>query len=178
MTELAREYGEGLYELARDEDIRPQILQELTGLSDCFRQQPDFIRLLASRNIERPERLKVVDESFGGRVHPYIVSFMKILVERGKIEAFMDCAQWFRRRYNEDFGIIEAHVSTAVELDDAERNALRAKLESMSGKQVELIVRVDPALIGGVCVEMNGRRYDNSIQNRLDRLKYSLTESM
>ena len=43
------------------------------------------------------------------------------------------------------------------------------------GKTVVLITRVDPALIGGLCVEINGRKYDNSIRNRLDRLKTNLT---
>lgn len=178
MTELAREYGEGLYELARDEDVRGQIYNELNELVDCIGGQPDFIRLLASRNIERPERLKVVDDTFGGRVHPYIVNFMKILVEREKIDAFMDCAKWFHQRYNDDFGVVEAQVTTAVELDDETRNALQAKLEAMTGKSIVIISHVDPALIGGVRVEMNGQRFDNSIQNRLDRLKYSLTESL
>lgn len=178
MTELAREYGEGLYELARDEDIRGQIYNELNELVDCIGGQPDFIRLLASRNIERPERLKVVDDTFGGRVHPYIVNFMKILVEREKIDAFMDCAKWFHQRYNDDFGVVEAQVTTAVDLNDETRSALQAKLEAMTGKSIVIISHVDPSLIGGVRVEMNGQRFDNSIQNRLDRLKYSLTESL
>lgn len=178
MTALAREYGEGLYELARDEDIRPQVNQELTKVVDCLESQPEYIRLLASHSIERDERLKAVDEAFGGRVHPYIVSFMKLLTERGKIESFLDCVKWFHSRYNEDYGIVEAQVTSAVALSENSQNALKAKLEAMTGKIVSLILHVDSELIGGLRVEMNGRRYDNSIQNRLDRLKHSLVESL
>lgn len=178
MTEIAREYGEALYELAGDEGIRPQLYQELDTLIACFKEQHDFIRLLGSRNIDCLERIKIVDETFGEKAHPYIVNFMKLLIERGKIEAFEDCAKWFRQRYNDDFGIVEARVTTAVELSEEALNGLMMKLEAVSGKKVRIIRNIDPTLIGGVRVEMNGRRIDNTIQSRLDRLKRSLMKSL
>lgn len=178
MTELAREYGEALYELAGDEGIRPQLYQELDTLVVCFKEQHDFIRLLGSRNIDCTERIKIVDETFGEKAHPYIVNFMKLLIERGRIEAFEDCAKWFHQRYNDDFGIVEARVTTAVELSEEALNALMMKLEAVSGKKVRIIRNIDPTLIGGVRVEMNGRRIDNTIQSRLDKLKRSLMKSL
>ena len=52
------------------------------------------------------------------------------------------------------------------------------RLSKISGRQVKLITTVDPALIGGVRVEMDGRCYDNTIQDRLGRLKRSLTHGL
>ena len=177
MTGLSKEYGEGLYELARDERIRQQIHAELMQVYELVKAQPAFIQLLSSRAIERPERLRVLDETFGGRVHPYIVNFMKLLVEREKFYAFEECVKWFHARYNEDFGIMEAVVTSAVPLPQTEQQALKAKLCTLSKKNVQLILRVDPSLIGGVRVEMDGRRYDNTIQNRLSRLRQELTRN-
>ena len=56
--------------------------------------------------------------------------------------------------------------------------ALRQKLAHISNRRVSLIAKVDPALIGGVRVEMEGKRYDNTIQDRLGRLKRSLAQSL
>ena len=178
MTGLAREYGEGLYELARDEDLRPELHQQLQEISDLLKQQPDFVRLLCSRAIERKARLQVLQDTFGEQAHPYILNFMKLLVEKEHFDAFLTCCQWFHERYNEDFRVVEAYVSSAVALTDADREALTAKLEKISGRKVALIVDVDPSLIGGIRVEMDGKRYDNTIQNRLGRLKYSLQHSL
>ena len=178
MTGLAREYGEGLYELARDEDLGLLIFEQLDDISALLKQQPEFIRLLCSRAIERGKRLQIVDETFGNRVHPYVTNFMKLLVEREHFDAFLLCAQWFHQRYNEDNGIVEAHVTSAVALEEDELSALRVKLAHISGRQVRLITAVDPSVIGGVRVEMDGRRYDNTIQDRLGRLRRSLTQTL
>ena len=178
MTDLAREYGEALYELARDEDLGLLIFKQLDDISALLKQQPAFIRLLCSRAIERENRLKVVDDTFGNHVHPYVTNFMKLLVKKEHFDAFLLCAQWFHQRYNEDNGIVEARVTSAVALEKEELAALRVKLAHIAGRQVKLITSVDASLIGGVRVEMDGRRYDNTIQDRLGRLKRSLTQAL
>lgn len=178
MTGLAKEYGEALYELARDEDLSQLIHEQLNDISALLKQEGDFVRLLCSRAIERGQRLKVVDETFGNHVHPYVTNFMKLLVEKEHFDSFLLCCEWFHSRFNDDKGIVEAFVTSAVPLNEAEDSALRARLAKISGKQVRLISRIDPAVIGGVRVEMDGRRYDNTIQNRLGRLKQSLTQRL
>ena len=178
MTGLSREYGDGLYELARDENIRPQIHEELMAIWNLMKAQPEYMRLLCSRAIERDTRLRVVEETFRGNAHPYLVNFIKLMVEKERFDAFESCVKWFHQRYNEDFGIVEAHVTSAVEMSLADREALKEKLQQLSGKKVSLITRVDPSIIGGVRVEMDGKRYDNTIQNKLGRLRRSLTQGM
>lgn len=178
MTGLAKEYGEALYELARDEELRPQLEEELSQLRGIFREQSDFVRLLCSRAIERDARLKVVQDTFAGQVHPYVLNFMKLLVQKEHFDAFEMCCQWFHQRYNDDYGIVEAHATSAAALSESEQAALKARLEEISGRKVDLIVAVDPSLIGGVRVEMDGKRYDNTIQNRLGRLRQSLVQRL
>lgn len=178
MTGLAREYGEGLYELARDERLLEEIHGELTEIDALMRQQPEFIRLLCSRAIERDRRLEVVDAAFRDRVHVFVVNFMKLLVQKERFDCFTECVKWFHERYNGEFGIVEAFVTSAVALSDNDETALRQRLSKISGKQVHLICRVDPSVIGGIRVEMDGRRYDNTIQDRLGRLKRSLAHGM
>lgn len=178
MTGLAREYGEAIYELARDEDIGQLIHEQLNEIGGLVAQQPDFIRLLCSRAIERDTRLKIVDETFSAHAHPYVTNFMKLLVQKEHFDSFPLCCEWYHRRFNEDNGIVEARVTSAVALSENENAALRAKLSKISGRQVTLIETVDPSVIGGVRVEMDGRRYDNTIQDRLGRLKRSLTQGL
>ena len=65
-----------------------------------------------------------------------------------------------------------------VRASEEENAALRVRLAKISGRQVKLISKVDPAVIGGVRVEMDGRRYDNTIQNKLGRLKQSMVRGL
>ena len=137
----------------------------------------------ALRKISRPNRSRKLSsvglkKTFGGQAHPYVVNFMKLLVQKEHFDSFRLCRQWFHQRYNEDFQILEAYVTSAVALTDDEREALKKRLCAISGKNIDLIASVDPALIGGVRVEMDGRRYDNTIQDRLGRLRRSLTQGL
>ena len=178
MTGLAREYGEGLYELARDEDLAQLIHEQLMDVSELLRQEPMFVKLLCSRTVERGARLKIIDDTFVNHVHPYVSNFMKLMVEKEHFDSFLLCCDWFHQRFNNDLGIVEATVTSAVALNEEERAALRVKLAKLSGRQVTLIETVDPSVIGGVRVEMDGKRYDNTIQDRLGRLKQSLTHAL
>ena len=178
MTGLAKEYGDGLYELARDERLLDELHTELLQIDALLKAEPDFLRLLSSRAIERDSRVKVVDDTFGGRAHHYVVNFMKLLVEKERIDCLPDSVKHFHKRYMDDLGIVEAFVTSAVPLTENDQEALRQKLERMSKKKVALIATVDAALIGGVRVEMDGRRYDNTIQNKLGRLRQRMTHSL
>lgn len=71
ISKTALTYGGALYDLAREESLEEQILGELHAVSDLFRQNPDYGRLLMEPSIEKQEREKLIDEAWGGSVHPY-----------------------------------------------------------------------------------------------------------
>ncbi|MGN1007254.1 MAG: F0F1 ATP synthase subunit delta, partial [Aristaeellaceae bacterium] len=83
MTHFAREYGNALFELATEEGIAQEMEQQLQMLASCFREQPEYIALLDARNIEIEKRKALLDEAFSGRVHAYLLNYLKLLTERG-----------------------------------------------------------------------------------------------
>lgn len=176
MTEFGREYGDGLYALCAEENIAPAVLEELQCLKSAFRQNPDFIRLLSNMSLGKEERVAIVDETLRGQVHPYVLNFLKILVERGAIYAFDACEKAFHESYNADHHVVEAEVTTARPLDDAQRKRLVEKLRSLSGKEIVLKEKTDPAVMGGVLLQMEGKRYDNTVRSRLQSIRQVLTE--
>ena len=177
MTHFAREYGNALFELAREEHREEAFLAQLAELTECFRQEPDYIRLLCTRSIEPEERKALLDAAFADSVHPYVLNFMKLLTGRGAMDRFIECADVFRDRYNELYGVVEAEVTSAAPLSEDQINAVREKFEAMLGRKLSLRASVDPSLIGGLRVDVEGRRYDNSIRTRLERMRRSLIES-
>ena len=167
VTEQSREYGEGLYALCAEEALSGDVLEELDVLNGSFKAQPDYLRLLSNMSLGREERLGILDRTLRGQVHPYVLNFCKILLEKGLLHEFSDCVKAYRARYLQDNGIVEASVTTAVPLDDGQRKKLMEKLSAMTGKQIVLKERLDPAVLGGVRLEMDGKRYDNTVQSRL-----------
>lgn len=176
MTELAREYGDGLYALTEEESISTEVLEQLLSLKELFRQQPDFIRLLGNMSLSKEERVKIIDSVLRGQVHPYLLNFLKILCERGALAEYEGCLAAFKTLYNQAHGIVEATVTTAVALDDEQRARMAEKLSTMTGKTVVLNEKVDASLVGGVLVEMNGQRYDNTLKNRLKSIYSAMVQ--
>ena len=99
MTQVGNVYGEALYTLALEEQLTEQLLGELTVLSQCFHENPDFIRLLSSPNFSKQERCQILDDSFRGKVQPYVLNFLKILTEKGYAKHFHDCFKTFEDLY-------------------------------------------------------------------------------
>lgn len=175
MTELAREYGEGLYALTREEKMETDVLSQLQLLKGCFREQPEFLRLLSNMSISKEERVGILDRTLRSQVHLYLLNFLKILCERGALSEFEGCEAAYRAQYNQDHGVLEAIVTTGAPLNEAQRERLKEKLAKMTGKQVDLHEKVDPSVIGGVLLEMNGQRYDNTLRHRLQAIHQAMT---
>ncbi len=175
MTELAREYGDGLYALCAEEHIEQEVLRQLHELKTCFHQEADFLRLLSNMSLPKEERVGIIDSTLRGQVHPYVLNFLKILCERGALGEFAGCETAFRQDYNRDHGVIEATVTTRLALTPQQREALTAKLQAMTGREVQLQEQIDPAVTGGVLLEMNGQRYDGTIRHRLESIRQAMT---
>ena len=176
MTELAREYGDGLYALTEEENISEEVLGQLLSLKALFREQPDFIRLLGNMSLSKEERVKIIDSVLRGQVHPYLLNFLKILCERGALNEYEGCLAAFKTLYNQAHGIVEATVTTAVALDDEQRARMAEKLSRMTGKTVVLNEKIDASLVGGVLLEMNGQRYDNTLKTRLKSIHSAMVQ--
>lgn len=170
MTGVANVYGQALFDLATEEGLDVEILCELKLLKEAFTHNPDFVRLLASPSLSKEERLGILDESFGGRVHAHVLNFMKILTERGYIRHFADCCEAYREEYNRRHGIMAVRAVTAVPLSPEQADRLTGKLSELTGKTIELINVTDAACIGGMRLDYDGKRVDDTVRNRLDAL--------
>ena len=160
-------YAQALYSLARDEGCSGAILKELAVLQASFAAEPDFLRLLAAPNMSKEERCAIVDGSFRGKVHPYLLNFMKILTEKGYMRHFADCCKTYRDQYNEENGILPVVAVTAISLTGEQVVRLSEKLARVTGKKIDLANRVDPSCLGGVRLEFDGKQLDDTVEHRL-----------
>lgn len=170
MNPTATVYGRALYTLAQEEGVETPMLQQLETLRDCFSREPAFLRLLAAPELPKEERRGIVDSCFRGRAHPYVVNFLKLLLDKGNIPCFGDCVRDYRARYNETRGILPVTAVTAVPLNGEQRNALTEKLARLTGKTICLENRVDPACLGGVRLDYGGVRVDGTLARGLELL--------
>ena len=178
MTRVGSIYGQALYDLARDESLSDIILEELKLLKEIFDQNGEYVRLLSVPNLSKEERCSLLDEAFSGKVQPYVLNFLKILTEKGYISRFADCMNAYRDLYNEDNGILPVKAVSAVTLTEDQTQRLAAKLGSLTGKTIELTNVVDPECLGGIRLDYDGTRMDDTVQHRLDSIRKLLKNTV
>lgn len=170
MTATGMTYGDALYELAAEEALTDELLEQVNLLSALFRQNPRYLTLLTSPDVPLEERLRLIGEALSGQVHLYLVSFLRLLCQRGRLPAYYDCAARFEQRWLEAHNTVKGRVTSAVPLSKEQLAALSARMGETLGKRVLLEGSVSPLLIGGVRVEINGRVWDGSLRGRLEEL--------
>ena len=174
MNDLAKAYGGALYALAQEEKLEELLLSQLDAVCGIMSENPEYVRLMDSRAVVKTERLMLLDDAFSGKAHPYLVNFMKILLERSAFSQLSMCRQAYEDCYNEQHGIVPATAVSAKPLTDEQKDRLIRALEKKTGKTVRLSVSVDPSLRGGLRVQMGGYRFDNSVASRMDNLRRAL----
>ena len=170
MTQIGSVYAGALYSLAKDEGLTETIRAEMAAFDEAFAGEPDFVRLLSAHGLSTEERLKILDDSFSGKVHVYLLNFMKILTKKGYMRHFSECCKAFKEIYNDDHGILAVQAVTAIPMTDAQKEKLCAKLGRTTGKKIELFDKVDPSCLGGVRLDYDGKCVDDTIVNRLDAI--------
>ena len=178
MTEVGSVYGESLYELAKDESLTKLIGEQAAVLQQSFQQEPDFIRLLSSPNLTKAERCQVLDDSFRGKVHAYVLNFLKILTEKGYMPYFSDCCDAYTEHFDQDNGILRVNAVSAVELTDQQKDKLTQKLSRITGKEIVLRTRIDPAVLGGIRLDYDGQRLDDTVSHRMDTIRNVLNKTV
>lgn len=174
MNEIGASYAQALFSLADEEKVDDEILQQLEALDVSFTQEPEFLRLIATPNLSKADRCQLLDDCFRNKVHPYVLNFLKLLAQKGYARQFGDCVRQYRSIYNERHGIASVVATTAVAMTAEQKKKMQVKLESITGKTVQLKTRVEPACMGGVRLDYEGKRIDDTVKNRLDALRSQL----
>ena len=178
MTEVGSVYGQALYDLALEEALTKPVLDELEVLLLGFEAEPDFVRLLSTPTLTKQERCQILDQSFRGKVQPYVLNFLKILTEKGYMRHFSDCCTAYREQYYKDNDILLVKAVTAVPMTKEQLVKLTRKLGTITGKQIELRNQVDPDVLRGVRLDYDGKRLDDTVSHRLEAVRAMLKNTV
>ncbi|MBQ8647080.1 MAG: ATP synthase F1 subunit delta [Oscillospiraceae bacterium] len=176
MSEIAKLYGGALYDLAAEEGLEAELLAQQETLLELMAAEPDWLRLLAIPSIPKPERTALLGEALAG-AHPYLINFAKILCEREAIGEWPACCKEYRRRYNAAHGIVTATATAALPLTGDQKARLEAKLSAMTGKQVQVAVKVDPDCLGGIRLDLDGVQLDGTLKSRLAAVRQAVAQA-
>lgn len=169
MTQTAKDYARGLYMLAAEERREREYLDQLSVVSRLI--DDEYMQILCSPAIARSERLAMIDEAFGNAVCVNVLSFVKLLCEKGYLPILEECFDEFRKMYLDFTGTVRATVTSAVELNESEKAKIAEKLHTLTGQSAMIRYRLDPSILGGLIIQTDDRIIDGSVRRRLKEIK-------
>ena len=168
-----RRYAEAAFEVA----VRDQTVEtwraELDAAGEIVGDER-VAHVLGNPSIAEETRLDLAQSTFGSVVSKPVLNLIGLMLRRGRIDELPRVAAEFRRLDNERQGITPATATSAVPLSEDEVRAVTARLEAMTGGRIELDLKVDPDLLGGLVVRVGDRMIDGSVRGRLERLRNQL----
>lgn len=176
MRGSCKEYAVAMFALGVESDICGELNEGLALMHEVFEQTPEMYAYLDSPGIPLSERLGTIHAAFDESVPEYAVSMLCLICEHGDIEVFPDIASEYEKLYKASLQVSRAYITSAVELTEDEKERLRKQLAKKANRKIEMYFEINPKLLGGLIVEMDGTIIDGSLRRRLKNLKEVMDE--
>lgn len=176
-AQAARRYAKALMEMAFEKKNLETVKVDILLIRDVLKNSKDLRLFLQSPVIRKEQKLSALQSIFKDKVSDLTFSFINLLSEKSREKILEDITGHFIEQYNHHHGIIEVGVTSAKGLDSGQLEKLKAELESVTGKSVNLHSSVNDALIGGLMVRIDDTVIDGSVKFKLNQLKDRLTSS-
>jgi F-type H+-transporting ATPase subunit delta len=176
----ANRYARALFDVAiKEKQDLDAIDSELTGFLDLMKTQPLFEKVLLNPAVPAARKRAAVAAVIGGaKLSPAVAKLLVLLAERDRLMLLPDLLAAYRERVRDLRKIVRAEVVTAEPLSPEGAQAVERGLAQMSGRNVQMELRVDPSIIGGVVARIGGTVYDASIATQLQKMKQRLVENV
>jgi len=175
---MAGRYANALFELALEEKKLDAVKTDLDRFEALVNDSADLERLVRSPVFSADEQGKALaailkKAGIGG----IAANFLKLVASNRRLFAVRDIIRDFKKLLAKHKGEVTAEVTAAEKLSDTQLKALKGALKTVTGKDVDLSIRIDPAIIGGLVVKLGSRMVDSSLRTKLNSIKHAMKEA-
>jgi F-type H+-transporting ATPase subunit delta len=176
---MAGRYARALFELALDAKSVDAVKADLEKFDAMISESADLHRLVRSPVFGTEERGRalaavIAKAGIGGLA----ANFLKLITANRRLFSVRDMMRGFRKLVAKWKGEVTAEVTAAEKLSDTHIEALKSALKSITGeKAIDLHVKIDPSIIGGLTVKLGSRMVDSSLRTKLNAIKHAMKEA-
>jgi F-type H+-transporting ATPase subunit delta len=174
---MAGRYATALFELARDERGIDAVKADLDRFDLLLTESPDLMRLVRSPVFSADQQGKALAAVLGrAGIGGLAAKFLQVLAANRRLFAVGAIARDFRALVAQYKGEVTATVTLAERPDDRQLAAIKEALHAVTGKDAQVDVKIEPAIIGGLIVKVGSRMVDTSLRTKLRSIKHAMKE--
>jgi F-type H+-transporting ATPase subunit delta len=175
---MAGRYATALFELALEGNAVDAVNADLARFDALVAESADLARLVHSPVFSSEEQTRALSAVFDkAGIGGLAAQFLKVVAGNRRLFAARDMVRGFRKLVAQHKGEVTAEVTVAEALKYEHYAALKDALKAVSGKDVDLDVKIDPSIIGGLVVKLGSRMVDTSLRTKLNAIKHAMKEA-
>ena len=175
MERLNALYASALFELAIERGNVDDSLKEAVLLKDVL-QETNIIRILLNPQIQRNEKQKLLTDTFNGKIQDDLLGFLSLVIEKNRQAFIISILDSYIALIEKHKNIVTAKVISATEIDNNQATELQDILSTKLKKQIRLSVNVDPSVVAGPYIYVDGYYLDWTFKTRLRELTARMKE--
>ena len=175
MSAVGRRYAKALLDLAREQGQLDTVLKDVGSVSAAWKESAELRDIVRNPVVPKPALKAAVDavmDKLG--VSKLLRNTVNLLADKGRLGQLEDVLHALEELAEAETGRVRVEVTSAKPLSDAYYTQLTEKLQRATDKQVVLVKKQDPSLIGGVVTRVGDQVFDGSLSNRLSELRETL----
>lgn len=167
-------YAKALLSSAKEAKVEEKVYSEMVTLESAFSQIDLLKQAMSNPTLIKEEKIKLLNSIFNNKTSNLTKSFISLVVDHGREDYFYRIALSYQDLYRKDKNIVVTHLTTAVEADAKIKKQIIKSVEVSENSKVELRTEINPDIIGGYILDIEGKCLDASIIRQLSKLyKYA-----
>lgn len=164
-------YAKALLGVARKASNTDELLGQFqTVVEEVFTKNPKLEAALNSPKLSLEQKEALLDKVLGQHVDPTLMKFLKVLCRRQRLNFVRGIQRSITEFRDEELGRIRVTVTSAVELSEKEIEGIRSSLKAKLNREVSVVSKVDPSIIGGLVLRIGDTVFDGSVTGKFDQL--------
>lgn len=168
---LDRRYALALYKVAEEKNKVEEYLEDLRKICDIIDNNKEFYEVIKYPQISTKQKKKIFNDVFKGKIDEELLSFLLILIEKGRILYLRQKLHQMEQIHLEKENKVVAEVKSVIELTEDQTLKLKEKLEKKYNKTVIIKHEIDKSIIGGLYVRVGNDVIDGSVKSRLEDMR-------
>jgi F-type H+-transporting ATPase subunit delta len=178
LSGVAGRYALALYELASERNATEEVSHALAAFRQMLGESADLRRLVESPVFSAAEQVKALDAVLSSaQIGGITANFIRLVATKRRLFALAGIIAAFQRLEERAKGVVRAEATVAAPLSPDQEDALRQALAATTGgKTVNLDVKTDASIIGGIIVKLGSRMVDSSLKTKLNSIRTRMKE--
>lgn len=175
---VAGRYASALFELAREEGAIDAVSADLDEVSALLDESEDLRRLVKSPVVSAEDQQRAFDALMArAGIGGYAANLVRLVASKRRLFVLPEMIRAFRSLVATSRGIVPAEVRLAEQPSPKVLDDIKSALRDMAGSDVDVSIRIDPSLIGGLVVKVGSRMVDASLKTKLNSIRIAMKEA-